>query len=115
MLLNLGIFLLPSKTIQLCCWLKKENDKVEGGSTPCTRGASSYPVIQELHTGGKIRLQLLLKIDEIDDRWQFEKGKLKAELCILVDNSYQTEFFNILAIGQKYLSIYQPSFFNIAT
>ena len=66
MLLNLGIFLLPSKTIQLCCWLKKENDKVEGGSTPCTRGASSYPVIQELHTGGKIRLQLLLKID---DRW----------------------------------------------
>ena len=51
----------------------------------------------------------------IDDRWQFEKGKLKAELCILVDNSYQTEFFNILVIGQKYLSIYQPSFFNIAT
>ena len=33
MLLNLGIFLLPSKTIQLCCWLKKENDKVGGGST----------------------------------------------------------------------------------
>ena len=49
----------------------------------------------------------------LSDRWQFEKEKLKAELCILVDYSYQPEFFNTLATGQKYLSVYLPSFFNI--
>ena len=34
------------------------------------------------------------------------RGKLKTELCILVDHSYQAELFSILAIGQKYF--YQP-------
>ena len=67
--------------------------------------------LQEYHyTGGKTLLQFLLKTE-----WQMTiwKDKLKIELCILVDYSYQPEFFNILAIGQKYLSFYQPSFFNI--
>ena len=43
------------------------------------------------------------------------KGKLKTELCILVGYSYYPEFFNILAIGQKYFSFYPSSFFNIHT
>ena len=29
------------------------------------------------------------------------KDKLKSELCILVDYSYQSGFFNILTIDQK--------------
>ena len=43
------------------------------------------------------------------------KGKLKTEFCILVDYFYLPEFFNVLAIGQKYLSFFPPSFFNRAT
>ena len=41
------------------------------------------------------------------------KDKLKTKFFILVDYSYELGFFNIKAIGQKYLSIYPPSFFNI--
>ena len=41
------------------------------------------------------------------------KGHLKTKLCVLVDYSYHLEFFNILAIGQKYPSFYGPCFFNI--
>ena len=66
--------------------------------------------IQELHTGGKALLQLLLKIGSYMTIW---KGILKTKLCIFVDYSYLPEFFNMLAIGQKYLSIYSPYFFNI--
>ena len=40
------------------------------------------------------------------------KGEIKTEFCILVN--YYLNLFNILAIGQKYFSFYQPSFFNIA-
>ena len=31
---------------------------------------------------------------------------LKTKLYVLVDYSYKTKFFNILAIGQKYFSFY---------
>ena len=40
------------------------------------------------------------------------KEKLKTKHYILADYSYQTEFFDILAIIQKYLSFYPPSIFN---
>ena len=36
------------------------------------------------------------------------RGKLKIKLCILVDHSYEAELFSILAIGQKYLNLYEP-------
>ena len=45
----------------------------------------------------------------IDETW---KNKLKTELYVLVDYFYWPNFFNILAIGQKYLSFYPPSLFN---
>ena len=38
------------------------------------------------------------------------KTKVKTKHCMLVDYSCQPEFFNALAIGQKYLSFYAPSF-----
>ena len=41
------------------------------------------------------------------------KVKLKTKLLVLVDYSYQPEFFNILAMGQKYLSFYLHFSFNI--
>ena len=31
---------------------------------------------------------------------------LKTKLCVLVNYSYKTKFFNILGIGQKYFSFY---------
>ena len=61
--------------------------------------------IQELLTGGKT-VAVVTQVRVID-------GILKRKLCILVDYSYQPKFFNILASGQKYFSIYSPSFFNI--
>ena len=64
--------------------------------------------IEDLHTGEKTLLQLLLKIG-----WSITICKLKIQFCVLVDYSYLPEFFDILAIGQKNLSIYPPSFFNI--
>ena len=65
---------------------------------------------RELNTGGKTLLQLSLKIGWYMAIW---KDKLKTEFCILVDYLYWPEFFNILAIGQNYLSFYPPSVFNI--
>ena len=49
------------------------------------------------------------------DGWQMTiwTGKLKTEHCIVVGCSYLLEFFNILAVGQKYFSFYPPSFFDI--
>ena len=39
---------------------------------------------------------------------------LKTKLCVLVDYSYKTKFFNILAIGQKYFSFYPiANFFSV--
>ena len=42
--------------------------------------------LQELHTGRKTLLQLLLRID---DRWYMTiwNGKLTTELCILIESS----------------------------
>ena len=41
-------------------------------------------------------------------QWSFTiwKGKLKTELCALLDYFYQPKFFNILAIGQRYFSFH---------
>ena len=41
------------------------------------------------------------------------KGKLKTELCVLVDYFYEPKFFNISAAGQNYFSFYLPILFNI--
>ena len=65
--------------------------------------------MQEVCTGGKALWPLSLKIEWL---MAIRKSKLKTELGILVDYSYLHEFFNILAIGQKYLSTYPPFFFN---
>ena len=49
----------------------------------------------------------------IDDNLKRQIKNQTLFTLYTVDYSYQPEFFNILAIGQKYLSIYPPTFFNI--
>ena len=44
---------------------------------------------------------------------QSHKKWQETELCIPVDYSYQPEFFNILATGQKHLSLNANFFFNV--
>ena len=58
-------------------------------------------------------LQLLFKMGWSIPIW---KDKLKTELCIATCKLFLltcAEFFNILAIGQKYFSIYPPFLFII--
>ena len=43
----------------------------------------------------------------------FSAVKNAVILNVVVDFSYKPKFFNILAVGQKYLSFYLPSFFSI--
>ena len=67
-----------------------------------TPGKSLY----KNNTEGITLLQLLLVIELWIGIWKSSK----IEHCILVDFSYWTEFFNILAIGQKHFSFCPPPF-----
>ena len=52
--------------------------------------------ILELHTGGKYYCSYYSR----------QEGRWQNELCVPLDYSYQTKFFNILATSQKYFSFH---------
>ena len=94
----------------ICFWLMMPGVSYVIYGCYSKRTSPEVSLYRSLNTGEKYYCSTVITQDRvIDEIW---KGKLKTELCVLADYCYWLKFFNILAIGQKYVSFYPSSLFN---